>query len=75
MSDPLPLPLYSAAQVRDLDARLIAAAPDLLEALERYATRYLRDERDDPTLCVDANQHADVLACFAAIAKAKGEGS
>jgi hypothetical protein len=53
--------------------RLIAAAPELLEALENYATRYLQDERDDPALCLSDSHHADVLACFAVIAKARGE--
>jgi hypothetical protein len=54
------------------DARLIAGAPDLLAALERYATRYLQDERDDPALCLNTDHHNDVLAVFAAIAKARG---
>lgn len=37
MSDPLPLPLYSAAQVRDLDARLIAAGTPGFELMQRAA--------------------------------------
>ncbi|MDX5371523.1 MAG: NAD(P)H-hydrate dehydratase [Pseudomonadaceae bacterium] len=37
MSDPLPLPLYSAAQVRELDARLIAAGTPGFELMQRAA--------------------------------------
>jgi hypothetical protein len=59
--------------VQYANARLIAAAPELLEALEKYATRYLQDERDDPALCLNTDHHNDVLAVFAAIAKARGE--
>ena len=35
--DPLPIPLYSAAQVRDLDARLIAAGTPGFELMQRAA--------------------------------------
>ncbi|VFS83801.1 putative carbohydrate kinase [Pseudomonas aeruginosa] len=36
--DDLPLALYSAAQVRDLDARLIAAGTPGFELMQRAAT-------------------------------------
>lgn len=53
-------------------SNVVAAAPELLEALETYANRYLLDEREQPELCMTPQHHADVLAVFAALAKARG---
>ena len=79
---------YDIAVVRDIatkfdneaNARLIAAAPELLEGLKR-ATSYLADlngcdwiKGDDPA-SIDMRQRSKALQsiCFAVIAKATGE--
>lgn len=54
------------------NARLISAAPDLLEALERYVHAIAVGGGSDKDLIMDAIRQADNKA-RAAIAKAKGE--
>lgn len=56
------------------NARLIAAAPDLYSAAERYCRLYLFDEFQDPEFCgISAAQHQVISDLFAALAKARGE--
>jgi hypothetical protein len=61
--------LYVSVEERDANARLMAAAPELLEAL-RLAYRHLNGGHDSLT----ATEHASAfLLARAAIAKATGE--
>ncbi len=46
---------------------------ELLAAAKNYADMYLQDERDERGMCYDMQHHEDVVALFAAIAKAEGE--
>lgn len=57
----------------EANARLIAAAPELLEAADRLCKGWLVDEHEDETLCMSAEHHAAISALFAAIAKALGQ--
>ena len=44
---------------------------ELLAAAKEYASHYLMDEKDDPSLCFDDQQHKLIVALFDAIAKAE----
>lgn len=46
---------------------------ELMKAAKNYADCYLRDERDDRSLCIDQQHHEDVLALFDAVAKAEAK--
>ncbi len=55
-------------------ATLIAAAPDLYEALDHYCQNYLLDEYEEPELTgIDQPQYEAVAALFSALRKARGE--
>ena len=56
--------------IQDANARLIAAAPELLEALEEFEAEY---DKVDLAKAEPPELTAAVLAARAAIAKAKGE--
>lgn len=59
--------------LHNLNARLIAAAPDLLEAAKTYFDGYCQDEAEDAENCVAGlQQHEAAKALAAAIAKAEG---
>lgn len=45
---------------------------ELVEAAKKYTHNYLRDERDDPKLCVSEEHHNDVIALFEAINRMEG---
>jgi len=67
--DPSPAPNHKAEgfEIEEANARLIAAAPELLEALEEIATQAGGTFHNNPELA------KGVLQARAAIAKAKGE--
>lgn len=67
------LPVDEVAVCNAKDARLIAAAPELLEAAKEFAENFLRDELDDPELCFSDRHHAAIRSLFDAIAKAEGK--
>ena len=52
---------------------LVVQRDELLAAAKNYADMYLQDERDERGMCYDMQHHEDVVALFAAIAKAEGE--
>lgn len=60
---------FSGQEQAEADARLIAAAPELLEALEEI-TRQHRNVRAAEGYPTDSNS---IIAAMAAIAKARGE--
>jgi hypothetical protein len=55
------------------DARLIAAAPELYEALETFVTEYVELVESGDAGFWDAEQEGKVKAARAALAKARGE--
>lgn len=55
------------------NARLIAAAPDLLAALSTFLTEYVRLVESGDAGFWDAEKEPKVIAARAAIAKAKGQ--
>lgn len=57
-------------EIREANARLIAAAPELLEALQSIAEYWNRDQNE--TAMADACWHA-IKTAMAAITKATGE--
>ncbi|OAH41852.1 hypothetical protein AX777_21305 [Sphingobium yanoikuyae] len=64
-----PIAVRAAAEIERLRALL-----DRLEAAERvaiasrdYASNYLLDEREDPSLCFDDAQHPKLIALFDAL--------
>jgi hypothetical protein len=59
------LPFASSMETLDADARLISAAPDLLDALF-WALSQIEDD-------LDPDHQAALASAWAAIAKAKGE--
>lgn len=63
-------PKEGGSEQRDADARLIAAAPELLEALERVIGTVEHAYHTSPD--TDGSLWADVMACREAIAKATG---
>lgn len=70
------LPDAEGETARMANARLIAAAPELLSAAMNYAMRYAQDEAADDAcewVGCSQQQHEDAKALFAAIAKATGE--
>lgn len=64
-----PVPPEYTAEIRESNAHLIAAAPDLLEALEAFVFAVEVDEH-----CTDTEEDAAIQA-RAAIARARGEAS
>lgn len=62
-----PESLYRDEQEQDANARLIAAAPDLYEALAEMVSTYREGGPDD-------SEPSMVRAALAALAKARGEG-
>ncbi len=65
---------YAGPEGAAMNAHLLAAAPELLAALEALEAdvRYLVE---DGTLSEGALEHPSMLAARAAIAKARGEGT
>lgn len=60
---------------RDANARLIAAAPDLLEALSTFLIEYVRLVESGDAGFWDAEKEPKVIAARAAIARATGAGA
>jgi hypothetical protein len=55
------------------NARLIAAAPDLLKALKAMVAWYAKRDEDSDELCPTHEQEGEVQRALAVIAKASGE--
>lgn len=54
------------------NARLVGAAPELLEVAQTLCSGWLVDEHENPDLCMSAKHHEAISSLFAAIAKAEG---
>lgn len=70
MAGPVANPICVAADVREEDARLISAAPDLLKALKRYLSHVHERKPGDRTLSCPCEM---CEAARAAMAKAVGK--
>lgn len=66
------LAICSVSRAGQANARLIAAAPDLLEALERLVSTHCAAADMGPNL-MGADEEPEVIAARAAIAKATGK--
>ena len=65
-------PAFIAGDILPEDARLIAAAPDLLSALEAMTKANVERVQSDYPPSWSAEKDSEVIAARAAIAKAKG---
>lgn len=69
----LNLPTEEAFEIQKASAHLIAAAPDLLDALKTFVTEYVALVESGDAGHWDAEKETKVIAARAAIAKAEGK--
>lgn len=68
-NNPHPIAVRAASEIERLRALLdrLETAEEVANAARVYASNYLLDEREDPSLCFETIQHERIIALFDAL--------
>lgn len=68
-NNPHPIAVRAASEIERLRALLdrLEAAERVANAARDYASNYLLDEREDPTICFESIQHERIIELFDAL--------